>query len=210
MPTSSLPSTAAAPGCIEPRRRHRGRSHGSHANCPSSAACKTAAPSRSCRGSDSVGSLSTRPPRLESSIRQALKRLYDQLKGPDKTLSASDLAFFVKEEQKETSASCLKQISAGGTYTFPEFCDFWYEHASHSKRPLDLDKVDFSKPMSNYFINSSHNTYIGEGDQVSGVVSTEQYRKVSRTPKRMCSMHRAHRCLTNTGVSRSSGEDAGV
>ncbi|KAG8164031.1 hypothetical protein KVR01_005949 [Diaporthe batatas] len=179
MPNSSLPSTAAAPGCIEARRRHRGRSHGSHVNCPSSAACKNT-PSRDCRGSDSVGSLSTRPTRLEPSIRQALKRLYDQWKGPEKTLSASDLALFVKEEQKQNSAACLNQISAGGTYTFPEFCDFWYEHASRSKRPLELDKVDFSKPISNYYINSSHNTYIGEGDQVSGVISTEQYRKVIR------------------------------
>lgn len=179
MPNSSLPSTAAAPGCIEARRRHRGRSHGSHVNCPASAACRPT-PSRGCPGSDSVGSLSTKLPHLEPSIRLALSRLYDQLRGTDRTLSAEDLTFFLQEEQKESSASCLEQISAGSTYTFLEFCDFWYEHASHSKRPINLDKVDFNKPISNYYINSSHNTYIGEGDQVSGVISTEQYRKVIR------------------------------
>ncbi|KKY29727.1 putative phospholipase c [Diaporthe ampelina] len=67
--------------------------------------------------------------------------------------------------QKETKA-CAKEIPSGRTFSFPEFCDFWYEHASHAKKPIDLDKADFDKPISNYYINSSHNTYIGDGDQV--------------------------------------------
>jgi hypothetical protein len=184
MLNSPVPPTAAAPGCVEARRRHRGRSHGSHNNCPTSAACRSTTPSRGCRGSESVGRLSNRPPVLEPSVRQALSRLYDQLKGPEKTLSAADLAFFVEEEQKETLGSCLKQISPGSTYSFSEFCDFWYEHASRSKRPIDLDKMDVKKQISNYYINSSHNTYIGEGDQVSGVITTEQYRKVSYISER--------------------------
>lgn len=216
-PPRSSPPTTAAPGCMEVRRRHRGRSTGSHVHCPASAACRTTS-SHTSQGTHPVWPLSSRPPPLGSplepplqpSIRQALSRLYDQLKGSDKILSAADLLFFMEEEQQESSKSCRKQIAAGGTYSFLEFCDFWYKHASQSKRPLDLGKVDFSKPISNYYINSSHNTYIGEGDQVSGVISTEQYRKVSRTPKPMCSMYGAHSRLTNTGVSRSSEADAGV
>lgn len=177
MPHSQRPSAGAAPGCVE-GRRHRGRSHGSqHANCPASAACRTT-PSRGCQGIDSAGQ-----PGLEPSIRQALKRVYDRLKGSDEALSAEDLLFFMKEEQRETLKPSLKETPPGKTYSFPDFCDLWYEHASHSKRPIDLGKADFDKPISNYYINSSHNTYIGDGDQVSGAITAEQYRKVSCIPK---------------------------
>ncbi|KAG6354348.1 hypothetical protein INS49_004365 [Diaporthe citri] len=159
MPNSPRPPAAAVPGCVEGRRRHRGRSHGTHVHCPAAAACRTN------QGVDTAGSLRTTPPTLQPSIRRALSRLYDQLKGSDKALSAADLLFFMEEEQNETLNPCLKEIPSGRTYSFQEFCDFWYEHASHSKQPIDLEKADFDKPISNYFINSSHNTYIGDGDQ---------------------------------------------
>ncbi|KAL2273037.1 hypothetical protein FJTKL_05609 [Diaporthe vaccinii] len=175
MPNSPRPPTAAAvPGCVEGRRRHRGRYHGTHVHCPAAAACKTG------QGIDTAGQLGTTPPTLQPSTRRALSRLYDQLKGEDKALSAADLLFFMEEEQNETLNPCLKEIPSGRTYSFEQFCDFWLQHASHSKRPIDLEKADFDKPISNYFINSSHNTYIGDGDQVSGVITTEQYRKVIR------------------------------
>lgn len=89
----------------------------------------------------------------------------------------------MKEEQRETLEPFLKETPLGKTYSFQEFCDLWYEHASHSKRPIDLGKADFDKPISNYYINSSHNTYIGDGDQVSGAITAEQYRKVSGFPR---------------------------
>ncbi|KAK7706824.1 hypothetical protein SLS63_013890 [Diaporthe eres] len=117
------------------------------------------------QGIDTAGPLRTTPSTLQPSIRRALSRLYDQLKGEDKALSAADLLFFMEEEQNETLNPCLKEIPSGRTYSFEEFCDFWLQHASHSKRPIDLEKADFDKPISNYFINSSHNTYIGDGDQ---------------------------------------------
>lgn len=204
MPNSTLPPTVAAPGCVEARRRHRGRSTGSHHNCPTSAACRPS-PSRASQRSGTIGRLSNTPPPLEPSIRRALSRLYDELRDSDKALSAAKLSSFVKGEQNETDASCLKQIFPGSTYSFTEFCDFWYEHISHSKRPVE--KEDFNKPISNYFISSSHNTYIERGDQVSGVITTEQYRKVSDIPKRCTG---AHTWLTNTEVYRSSETDAGV
>lgn len=184
MPHSPQPSAVAAPGCVEVRRRHRGRSHGTHVNCPAAAACRTT-PSPGRQRTNTAGSLRTTPPPLEPSIRQALSRVYDQLKGSDKALSAADLLFFMEEEQRETIQPCLreKEIPSNSTYSFPEFCDFWYEHASHSKRPIDLEKADFNKPISNYFINSSHNTYIGDGDQVRGFITTEQYRKASYIPR---------------------------
>lgn len=184
MPHSPKPPAVTAPGCVEGRRRHRGRSHGSHVNCPPAAACR-ATPSYGCKGIDTAGPLRTTPPPLEPSVRRALSRLYDRLKGSDKALSAADLLLFMEEEQKESLKPGLKEIPSDRTYSFTEFCDFWYEHASHSKRPIDLEKqkAEFDKPISNYYINSSHNTYIGDGDQVRGFITPDQYRKVSCIPQ---------------------------
>lgn len=87
------------------------------------------------------------------------------------------------DEMQQETKPCVKEMPSGSTYSFPEFCDFWYKYASHAKRPIDLERADFDKPISNYYINSSHNTYIGDGDQVSGVITTEQYRKASCVPR---------------------------
>lgn len=172
------PSGVATPACTEGKRHHRGRSYGRHLSRPD-AADRRSTSSRGSSRSNTSAPGATKPPSLEPSIRRALSRLYDHLKGTEKTLSQADLEFFLREMQNDRDKPYLKNVRSGTTYSFPEFCDFWYEHASHSKGPIE--KLDLDKPMSNYYINSSHNTYIGDGDQVSGPVSTEQYRKASCT-----------------------------
>ncbi|KAJ0104198.1 phosphatidylinositol-specific phospholipase C [Diaporthe amygdali] len=157
------PSGVATPACTEGKRHHRGRSYGRHLSRPD-AADRRSTSSRGSSRSNTSAPGATKPPSLEPSIRRALSRLYDHLKGTEKTLSAADLEFFLREMQNDRDKPYLKNVRSGTTYSFPEFCDFWYEHASHSKGPIE--KLDLDKPMSNYYINSSHNTYIGDGDQV--------------------------------------------
>ncbi|ROW10114.1 hypothetical protein VMCG_01818 [Cytospora schulzeri] len=61
-------------------------------------------------------------------------------------------------------------------YTLGDFIYVWLHDYSAALRPAG--KKDLSKPITNYFISSSHNTYIGLGNQLSGEVSAEAYRTV--------------------------------
>lgn len=61
-------------------------------------------------------------------------------------------------------------------YTLGDFVYIWLHDYSQALRPAG--EKDLSKPISNYFISSSHNTYIGLGNQLNGEVSAEAYRTV--------------------------------
>lgn len=61
-------------------------------------------------------------------------------------------------------------------YTLGDFIYVWLHDYSAALRPAG--KKDLSRPITNYFISSSHNTYIGLGNQLSGEVSAEAYRTV--------------------------------
>lgn len=61
-------------------------------------------------------------------------------------------------------------------YTLGDFVYIWLHDYSAALRPLR--NKDLSKPITNYFISSSHNTYIGLGNQLNGEVSAEAYRAV--------------------------------
>lgn len=62
-------------------------------------------------------------------------------------------------------------------YTLGDFVYIWLHDYSAALRPI-AGKKDLSKPITNYFISSSHNTYIGLGNQLSGEVSADAYREV--------------------------------
>ncbi|KUI73453.1 1-phosphatidylinositol 4,5-bisphosphate phosphodiesterase 1 [Cytospora mali] len=61
-------------------------------------------------------------------------------------------------------------------YTLGDFIYVWLHDYSAALGPAG--KKDLSKPITNYFISSSHNTYIGLGNQLSGEVSADAYRTV--------------------------------
>lgn len=61
-------------------------------------------------------------------------------------------------------------------YALGDFIYVWLHGYSAAQRPAG--RKDLSKPITNYFISSSHNTYIGLGNQLSGEVSAEAYRTV--------------------------------
>ena len=112
------------------------------------------------------------------SITHHLHKLYEDLKGPDEELlSAEKLEKFIRDVQKDTPKPPFRD-----TYTYEEFHELWWRNYSRSKRPLLKRDKDLNKPLSQYFINSSHNTYIAEGDQFLGENNDGQYKKVSAGP----------------------------
>lgn len=65
--------------------------------------------------------------------------------------------------------------AAGGTRDFDDFCKYMASADSNVTTPFPHS--DLTWPMSNYFINSSHNTYL-TGNQLYSESSTDAYKNV--------------------------------
>jgi hypothetical protein len=100
------------------------------------------------------GSLNSDAYNLSSHITDAIDTVYKRLKGNDEELSRAKFAAFLRDVQGESNMR-----------------NRW---DAVSKLP----EKDLSKPLSNYFINSSHNTYL-EGNQLASRSSPEAYTNVS-------------------------------
>lgn len=107
-----------------------------------------------------------------------LRRVYEGLKGPgEQELSRERFEAFIQGIQGEPSWDFS---TAPSSFTYQDFEEYWWKQCSVAKKPIQ-DK-DLDMPISNYFISSSHNTYIEDGNQFSGSAKADQYRKVSREP----------------------------
>lgn len=65
--------------------------------------------------------------------------------------------------------------AAGGTRDFDDFCSYMTSADSNVASPFPRSELTW--PMSNYFINSSHNTYL-TGNQLYSESSTDAYTNV--------------------------------
>ena len=112
---------------------------------------------------------------MSTDMREALEQVYNQLRGSDTLLSKNQFCKFLKEVQGESSVDLDRD-----KYTCGEFLYVWLKQYDTDAVALPAQK-DLSKPLTNYFINSSHNTYL-DGHQWTSTSSPEAYKNVPSSP----------------------------
>lgn len=111
-------------------------------------------------------------PLLKESTHRHIERIFAGLRGrAGDYITRETLEEFLKETQGGLVRPLDKDI-----YTLGDFVYVWLHDYSAALRPVV--KKDLSRPITNYFISSSHNTYIGLGNQLNGEVSADAYRTV--------------------------------
>lgn len=112
-------------------------------------------------------------PLLKDSTHEHIERIFTALRGREGDyITRERLEEFLVDSQGGLVRPLEKE-----TYTLGDFVYIWLHDYSAALRPL-VGKRDLSKPITNYFISSSHNTYIGHGNQLNGEVSADAYREV--------------------------------
>lgn len=111
-------------------------------------------------------------PLLKDSTHRHIEKIFAALRGRvGDYITRERLEEFLVETQGGLVRPLEKEI-----YTLGDFVYVWLHDYSSALRPVG--KKDLSKPITNYFISSSHNTYIELGNQLNGEVSAAAYRTV--------------------------------
>ncbi|KAI1156280.1 PLC-like phosphodiesterase [Nemania diffusa] len=114
---------------------------------------------------------------LSAAIQRSLRQLYNELRRDEPKLTRAFFQSFLGEHQGEPPDK-VSMTLAEDTYSFQRFLEVWWRgFGLEIEKPVALDKKDLTKPLTNYFIDSSHNTYLA-GNQLSGKASVETYKRV--------------------------------
>ncbi|KAJ1335651.1 phosphatidylinositol phospholipase C delta [Microdochium nivale] len=110
---------------------------------------------------------------LSAAIQKHLRQTYDSCRKEQTLVSREQFAKFLEGTQGEVTPKL-----SDDQYTFEKFLELlWLDYGVDATRPSPPAEKDLSRPLSNYFINSSHNTYLW-GSQLFTRGSTNAYRRV--------------------------------
>lgn len=112
-----------------------------------------------------------------------LTRYFDRFStdAAKEAMSAKDLVKFFKEEHNDImsekmASEIVARYGREGKFKVSDFVEFLHGNENEIWNPQRLTTVfqDMTMPLTHYFINSSHNTYL-LGDQFRSMSSTEAY-----------------------------------
>lgn len=110
---------------------------------------------------------------LSHVIQEHLRRVFHDLCGRESALSRQRFAEWLVTVQGQPIEGLEKE-----SYKFEEFLEaVYYNYGLEAVKILKSEEKDLSRPISNYYISSSHNTYLS-GNQLSSKSSTESYKNV--------------------------------
>ncbi|KAF2682859.1 PLC-like phosphodiesterase [Lentithecium fluviatile CBS 122367] len=108
---------------------------------------------------------------LSPVVSKYLKAVYDEVEKSYKLETKEGLTRWLAEEQ-HASPSDAESLKDG---SFSYFAEYFTSRAANVMKPAE--RVDTSFPISNYFVSSSHNTYL-TGNQLSSESSVDAYKNV--------------------------------
>lgn len=113
---------------------------------------------------------------IDDTLFISLRRIFNINAGPDNQWDEDQIRLFETHVQAERFSHLLPDIvETPGSFKFSDFLRHITSPIANAQRPAIPE--DVSWPLSNYFISSSHNTYL-TGNQPSSDSSTEAYKDV--------------------------------
>ncbi|KAL2074009.1 hypothetical protein VTL71DRAFT_7787 [Oculimacula yallundae] len=108
---------------------------------------------------------------LSHGVQEHLLRVYDELRGAEPTLSKAKFGIWLSTVQEQEELKLDAE-----DYKFEQFLEAVYYNRGF-EAIKEVKEKDLTKPLSNYYVSSSHNTYLS-GNQLMSKSTTDAYKSV--------------------------------